>query len=151
MGLNSLRRTAAFVCRRRGVHHAEISIAVVNDAIIRRLKKQYFGESRTTDVISFDLNGLGPKKKRAKGPLEAEIIINAQQADRMARRLKVSSGKELHLYLIHGLLHVMGFDDQTPAQARIMHRREQEYLMDLEKGMQEKRKRRIVKITGISE
>jgi probable rRNA maturation factor len=119
----SLRRTAKFVCKERKVADADISIAVVNDAAIRLLKKRYFGRAVTTDVISFNLGGES-KRRRPDKSLEAEIVINAQQAVRTAKRMSADPVQELHLYLIHGLLHMMGFDDQTAKAAQKMHRME---------------------------
>jgi probable rRNA maturation factor len=126
----SLRRTARFVCKDRKVADADISIAVVNDAAIRLLKKRYFGRAITTDVISFNLGGES-KRRQSDTPLEAEIVINAQQALRVAKRMSADPLQELHLYLIHGLLHLMGFDDHTAESAKKMHRMEGRYLRGL--------------------
>jgi len=83
----------------------KISVLIVSDRKIASLHKQFMNESGPTDVITFQ---------------HGEIFISAEMARRNARRFKNSLGQELRLYLVHGLLHLHGFDDRDPESARKM-------------------------------
>ncbi len=100
----------------------EVHVSVVDDRQIRRLNAHYLGRRRPTDVLAFNLDGPGPAR------LLGEVIISAQTASRQARRLRVSRALELDLLLVHGLLHLVGYDDHEPLEARLMHERERELL-----------------------
>jgi probable rRNA maturation factor len=119
-----LKQLAREVCRRFRIRRATVNVALVGDKTIRALHKKFFRSVKTTDVISFDLSD----------PLEKsrcfDIIINVGQARRQARRRNLAVQAEISLYLVHGLLHQMGFDDIAQIQARRMHREEDEILHD---------------------
>ena len=73
-------------------------------------------------MLAFDLTGPGPS------PALGEVIISADTAARQAAALGVSVALELDLLLVHGLLHLAGYDDHTPTGARRMHERAREIL-----------------------
>jgi probable rRNA maturation factor len=85
----------------------EISVLIVSDRRIESLNRQFLDESGPTDVITFQ---------------HGEIFISAETARRQARQFRSTIKHELRLYLVHGLLHLHGFDDQTAAAARQMKR-----------------------------
>jgi rRNA maturation RNase YbeY len=95
---------------------------VVGDREIRRLHERYLGVRRATDVLAFDLEGPGPSR------LLGEVIISADTAQRQAARLGVPVALEMDLLLVHGLLHLVGYDDHEPGDARRMHQREYQIL-----------------------
>ncbi len=99
-----------------GGRHRELSVVTVGDAEMRRLNARYHGTPRSTDVLAFDL---GPTPMHRV----AEVIISADTAARQARRAGVSVALEIDLLLVHGLLHLAGFDDREPGDARRMHER----------------------------
>lgn len=103
------------------VERAEISLAVVDDATIRRLNGEYLGRDETTDVLSFLL-------ERDEGSLEGEVIVSAETARSTAPRFGWTADDELLLYVIHGILHLVGYDDATAGQRARMRRREAAYL-----------------------
>ena len=108
-----------------------IELAVFSDLEISRLHKQYFGKRSTTDVISFDL---GEPQSSASNGLEcvqASLALGGQVARRQAKVHRTSINKELALYAVHGLLHVLGYDDTTAGQAEKMHETEDELLSKL--------------------
>lgn len=103
---------------------AELSLSLVRDGTIRKLKHQYFGIDAATDVLSFplgEMTGPGPR-------LLGDIVISVDTARRAAVDFESSFEKELELYLAHGLLHLVGFDHQTPREAREMERWERKLL-----------------------
>jgi probable rRNA maturation factor len=124
-GLSStkLASLVKLVCRRFNVSNAAVSIAVVGDATIRRLNKQFLNRRRSTDCLSFDLSDDDTKAQKS-----FDIVVNAERADRYARIRGHSVRAELALYVTHGLLHNLGFDDSTPARAAKMHKMEDNIL-----------------------
>ena len=100
----------------------EVHVTVVDDRRIRALNARYLGIRRATDVLAFDLAGPGP------GRLWGEVIVSVETAARQARRLGVPLATELDLLVVHGLLHLAGYDDHEPRQARRMHERAREIL-----------------------
>lgn len=96
---------------------------VVGDPEIRQLNRLFRGIGRRTDVLAFPT-----EIPRAAGGLIGQIVMSADTAARHARRLRVPLGTELDLLLTHGLLHLVGYDDRDPVEARIMHEREREIL-----------------------
>ncbi len=76
----------------------EISVVLVSDAKIKELNRKYRKENRVTDVLAFDYG---------------EIFICLPQAKRQAKELGHSFKKELTILLIHGILHLAGYDDKA--------------------------------------
>jgi probable rRNA maturation factor len=95
----------------------EIHVSIVDDRCIRRLHARYLGSRRVTDVIAFNLEG------PASSALLGEVVISAETASRQSRRVGVSVALEIDLLLVHGLLHLVGWDDHSPDEARLMHAR----------------------------
>jgi probable rRNA maturation factor len=101
---------------------ASISIALVDDAGIRALNRKHLGHDWPTDVISFPLSP-------ADDPvLTGELVVSTETACASARSLGVEPRDELALYVVHGLLHLCGFDDHHDADALRMREREHEVL-----------------------
>lgn len=82
-----------------------ISVLLVSDRRMAELHRRFLGKRGPTDVLSFE---------------HGEIVVSVETAVRNARRFRSSLGKELRLYIVHGLLHLHGFDDRTPADAQKM-------------------------------
>ena len=100
---------------------AELSVAIVGDREIADLNRRFLGRRRVTDVLAFPYSDEG-------GALAGEIIVNAELAAREAAGRAHSAQDELMLYLVHGLLHLLGYDDHTDEDRRRMRRREGEVL-----------------------
>ncbi len=123
---DQLRHIAQYVLTASDCHEANISVAVVNDDTIRNLKREFFGIDISTDVISFDLS-----EPTVSSSLECEVVVNAPLAARQAHQSGNQPMAELALYLTHGLLHQLGYDDQSLDDATLMHQREDELLTEL--------------------
>ena len=117
-----LREVGRVVLEGEGVTEAKISLAFVDDATIHGLNKRFLNHDEPTDVISFPLSGAGSKK------LEGELVIGVEVAKRQAEERGHSVDAELCLYVIHGLLHLCGYDDKKPKDAREMRAKERYYL-----------------------
>jgi probable rRNA maturation factor len=117
-----LRATAESALCALGRADRDVHVSVVDDPAIRRLNARYLRRRTTTDVLAFDLHAPGPSR------LLGEVIICADTARRQAKRVGVSVALELDLLVVHGLLHLAGWDDHEPREARLMHEREREIL-----------------------
>ncbi|PYM34017.1 MAG: rRNA maturation RNase YbeY [Candidatus Rokuibacteriota bacterium] len=96
----------------------ELHLTLVGDAEIRRLNARFRGVRRRTDVLAFPLDP----------PVLGQVVVSAESARRQARRLRVPIALELDLLVTHGVLHLVGYDDREPREARLMHEREREIL-----------------------
>jgi probable rRNA maturation factor len=108
-----------------GVADAEISLAFVDNPTIHTLNKRYLDHDEPTDVLSFPLSEPNAKK------LAGELVIGVEVAQAQARERGHDVRQELALYVIHGLLHLCGYDDKTDEAAREMRQRERHYLAAL--------------------
>jgi probable rRNA maturation factor len=104
---------------------AEISLAFVDNATIHTLNKRYLQHDEPTDVLTFPLSEPGASK------LSGELVVGAEVAVTQARQRGHDVQAELALYVIHGLLHLCGYDDHDEAEARRMRARERHYLLKL--------------------
>ena len=103
---------------------ANISIILTNDKKLLQLKNKYFQQDVLTDVITFNLEEDGD-------PIDGEIYISLNRVSENAREFKQDTGRELKRVIIHGLLHLLGYDDQTPEEKEAMTRLEDHYLSQL--------------------
>jgi probable rRNA maturation factor len=106
-----------------GIRSGEISIAIVDDARMHALNRQYLQHDYPTDVLSFVLD-----HDEVAGSLDGEIIVSADYAAREAARYGWRTEDELLLYVIHGCLHLAGHDDQTVDGRAKMRAAETEHL-----------------------
>jgi probable rRNA maturation factor len=104
-----------------GWEQGEVSIALVSDAEIHTLNREHLKHDYPTDVISFDLT-------ESETFLEGEVIASVTTADRCAVEHGWNADSELLLYVIHGMLHVVGLRDKSPRDARLMRQEETHYL-----------------------
>ena len=112
---------ARMVLQEEGISRATLSIAVVSDRAIRPLNRRYLQHDYATDVLSFLLDS-GP------GWVEGEIVVSADTAAMQAPQYDSSAQDELLLYVIHGALHLVGYDDATPTARKRMLARQRRYL-----------------------
>ncbi len=117
-----LRETARIVLEGEGVKEAKISLAFVDNPTIHRINKQFLDHDEPTDVITFPLSNAGAKL------LEGELVIGVEVALAQAQERGHAVEAELCLYVIHGLLHLCGYDDKKPRDAAEMRVKEKEYL-----------------------
>jgi probable rRNA maturation factor len=118
-----LKRGVRQVLETAGVESAEVSVAIVDDARMNALNRQYLAHDYPTDVLSFVLD----QDEEARH-LDGEIIVSAEYAAREAVRYGWSMDDELLLYVIHGCLHLVGHDDTTPEGKQKMREAEAEQL-----------------------
>jgi probable rRNA maturation factor len=83
----------------------QIDVLLISDRRIATLHRQFMNIAGPTDVITFQ---------------HGEIFISVETAKRNARRFRSSTANEVKLYIVHGLLHLHGYDDKTATEARAM-------------------------------
>jgi probable rRNA maturation factor len=103
------------------IRRGSVSIAVVDNAAIRQLNRHHLDHDYATDVLSFVFEHQGDR-------LDGEIVLNAEIAIERAPEFGFSPTEELTLYLIHGTLHLVGYDDHSDAERKRMQRRQEHYL-----------------------
>lgn len=104
-----------------GYKSGEVSIAIVTDAAMHALNRQYLQHDYPTDVLSFVL-------EEEKNRLVGQLIVSADYAAREAPQFHWTMNDELLLYTVHGALHLVGYDDLEPELKAEMRAKEQEYL-----------------------
>lgn len=102
---------------------SEISVAIVDDPTIRKLNKQYLDHDYETDVISFVLEFDDELQS-----LNGQLIVSTDTAAVMASQYGGTMQDELLLYVVHGTLHLVGYNDKCEADAAQMRAAEKKYL-----------------------
>ena len=110
------------ILKDKNVNNAHLSFIFCSDDLLSKLKKEYFGVDQLTDVITFDLS------EDAEKFLEAEIYVNLKRANINAKKYDQTFNDEVKRLIIHGLLHLLGFDDKTFDEKLEMEKLENQYL-----------------------
>jgi probable rRNA maturation factor len=117
---NPIRQYVSTVLTQERKPRACVSVICIDSRRCRRLNRTFLGHDYTTDVLTFPLEeGLN---------VEGEIYVNVDKARQQAREYKVRFTHELARLVIHGALHLAGYDDNVPAGARRMKNLEDRYL-----------------------
>jgi probable rRNA maturation factor len=106
----------------------QISLILINDQDIRRLKARYFGVRKATDVISLNYSTV-------PGYLDGEIYISLETARRQAKQYRVSLQDEVRRLAVHGLLHLLGYTDDVQEDRQKMAEIEDAALRRLKKRL----------------
>ena len=116
-----LNSTCRHILNDKDQNTANISIILTNDKKLLQLKNKYFQQDVLTDVITFNLEEDGD-------PIDGEIYISLNRVSENAREFKQDTDRELKRVIIHGCLHLLGYDDQTSEGKKTMTRMEDHYL-----------------------
>ena len=103
--------------------HAEVSILLVGDRAMRTLNRRYRGKDRATDVLSFSMQ---TERSACIGQgLLGDIVVCIPVAERQARAAGETTASEIDRLLVHGFLHLLGYDhERGESEARRMEKRE---------------------------
>ncbi|MHB1398953.1 MAG: rRNA maturation RNase YbeY [Trichloromonadaceae bacterium] len=119
-----MRKVAQRILSALGCPEAELSIVIVDDAQIREINRDYLQRDKATNVISFAMQegegaGIQPS-------LLGDVVISAQTAARDAEEAGLPFVSELYFLLLHGILHLLGYDHErgTEEQAAVMEAKE---------------------------
>ena len=135
-----LKRSVYLALGAEGVAGAVLSVTLTDNPTIQQLNQRHLHHDHPTDVISFPLDWRHPSRNRPDtGPaersrdanIEGEIIASVEYARSVADRFGWTVQSELTLYVIHGMLHICGYDDLLPAERSTMRGRETAILTQL--------------------
>lgn len=104
----------------------DISVQMVGVSEIMRLNQSFLQHAGATDVIAFDY-----RQQPGEGPLHGEIAVCLPVAVEQARRYRTSWQQEVARYVVHGILHLCGYEDSTSQERRNMKRTEDKALQQL--------------------
>ena len=123
-----LARLARAILSDVGEASAELSILFVGDQRMRGLNRRYRGKDRTTDVLAFPMRGVPHSSSHLLG----DVVIAVPTAARQAKQGHRSLDEELTVLLVHGILHLCGYDhERSETEARRMYRRERMILRSI--------------------
>lgn len=113
----------------------ELSVVIGDDEWIQELNRKYRNRDAPTDVLAFPQESNTEAGPPAGGALLGDVAISAETAARQAENLGHDFEREMAILLAHGILHLTGWRDQTPAQRRRMMRRVKEVLAEAQVGL----------------
>lgn len=109
-----------------------VNVLVTDDARIRRLNRKFLNHDRRTDVIAF-----GGRTRGVPGPERGylgDVVISAETARREGPRYGQTPAREFERYVVHGILHLLGYRDKRPADFRRMRKKQEFYLEKTDGG-----------------
>ena len=114
----------------------ELGLVIAGDETVHELNRSYRSVDRTTDVIAFALSERGAKDELFIAPPDdvihlSEVIISYPQARRQADEQRHPLERELALLVVHGVLHLLGYDHELPEQAEKMRSMEAKILASI--------------------
>ena len=119
VSLPRIRKFLTTALRHLGLEGSELSVLLVNDRTMRELNSAYRGIDKSTDVLSFPQVDTATFREITLGDhyLLGDIVVNLHKAERQAREYNSTFYEELKKLLIHGLLHLIGFDHEIDARS----------------------------------
>ena len=122
----SLKSKALFILKTLNVSgNKELCLAFVNDEEMRKLNAYYRHVNRTTDVLSFPQDG-------PDDSILGDVIISIDTAIRRSKLQRLSIEREIYKLIIHGILHLLGYDHKKKNEAKVMREKELEILSSVE-------------------
>jgi probable rRNA maturation factor len=98
-----------------------LNINIISAGEIEKINSEYLGHNFSTDIITFNYSG-------ENDTLDGEIFISLDDACNNAKKYKVSLDNEILRLIIHGILHLLGFDDKLPHEKKVMKAEENKYV-----------------------
>jgi probable rRNA maturation factor len=123
--LNKIKRAARITLEEEGKSSASVNIIIVSNQKIRAVNRKYLDRDRSTDVIAFPFEADLPGEA-GFAPLLGDVMISSDKAFSNAKVFGNTFREELLLYVVHGILHLTGYDDKTRKEERRMRKREDE-------------------------
>lgn len=136
ISLSGVHSLAENILKAAGASRSDLSLLLVGDRAMRRLNRRYRSKDRTTDVLAFPMQHVRPRltshASRFTSSMLGDVVISLLQAERQAARAGHSLEREMAVLMIHGLLHLLGYDHERSArEAARMSRREASVLRRL--------------------
>ena len=121
----NLRKLVHLLLNETSYEKINLSFIFCNNTILNDFKLKYFKDDVLTDIVTFPI--------RNDLELEAEIYISHEMAYSNAERFKVSLNNEISRLIIHGILHLIGFDDTSEEKKKIMFEKQEQLLSNYKK------------------
>ncbi len=129
--LLKFKKIAVKILRLSGGPSIELNVIFLSNQKIRAINRRYLKRDRSTDVISFDQKIILKGKRLVLG----DIFISTDKAAWNAENYGTAFAEETALYLIHGILHIMGYEDRTKKEKEAMRRKENGFLKKIRKDL----------------
>jgi probable rRNA maturation factor len=129
-----LRQVLLLVLEKLEVTEAELGVSLVNAQEMAKINWDFLQHTGSTDVITFDHSERGQPKSKGGVALHGELFICVEDAIQQAREFGTAWQSELVRYAVHGVLHLLGYDDLKPELRRTMKREENRLVRWLEKS-----------------
>jgi probable rRNA maturation factor len=128
-----LRRVADLALKSLGFEEAELSVLLVSDRRIQQLNRQYLARNRPTDVLAFAQWEGGGETLRPDWL--GDVVISVESAEEQAAQEGKGLNQELDLLLVHGILHLIGYEHTgAPEEAAAMGRKQRQLLRRVQKS-----------------
>jgi len=124
--LGRIRTLCEQILDESGIKSGRINVVLVNSDTIQQFNRDFLKHDYPTDTISFPA-----EYRQSDGHLEGEVLVCTEIAKERAEEFSWAAESELLLYVVHGVLHLIGFDDSTPEQQAVMQEKERSYLATL--------------------
>jgi len=109
-----------------------VCLTFITDPEMKRMNRKYKGKNRPTDVLAFSqIEGVGPQPKY-DCPLLGDVVISVDRARVQAPQYGNTFKKEFVLYIIHGILHLLGYKDYRLKDRKLMQAKEAELMRAVE-------------------
>lgn len=112
------------VCEGEGVHIASLSVVLADRETVWTINRDWLQHDYPTDVVSFVLD----EEAQARGEIDGEIYVDLDMAAERAGEFGATPEHEALRYVVHGLLHLIGYDDATEMERAAMRELEDRYL-----------------------
>jgi len=113
------------VLRGEGARRKALTVVFTDDRSMRRLHRRFLGKDRPTDVLAFPPGNSVPETAR---DYLGDVVVSAETARRVAARYGETPVRECERYVVHGILHLLGYRDRSPREKQRMREREETYL-----------------------
>lgn len=127
--IDKIKEITRFILEKEGCKETEVSILLTEDDGIRQLNKRYRNTDEATDVLAFYQQK--NKKEALRSNLLGDVVISTETAKRQAKEYNQPLLKEFYLYLIHGLLHLLNYKDETPQDYQDIKEKQEQLLKEV--------------------
>lgn len=126
VSLKSLHKYFKKVSGLLNISSKKISILLCDNRLIKELNKKYLKKNRPTDVLAF------PLSDRLEPDYLGEVVVSVEKAVQIALEFGLRWQDELMLYVVHGILHLLGYDDRTEKKRKVLEKKQKDILEQLE-------------------
>lgn len=118
-----------YILKSEGCFKTEVSILLTDNKGIRRLNKKYRKVNKATDVLAFYQEN--DRGRALMADILGDIVISVETAEKRAKEYKRKTSKEVYLYLVHGLLHLLNYRDETLRDYRTMSEKQEKLFNEI--------------------